>query len=137
MKTLKPIIFWVDTGAFMDSFIVSVGKSKKEILSYAKKTKASKDTIKLIEELEDEDLDTSRRIGMTLMEKKSKAVVLLHFPKVDDTWDSWETVMHECHHAVFLLSKKKGFEDEMEAQAYLFEYLFRRIRRTLTLNRKK
>lgn len=131
------VIFWQDTGAFQDNFLVSVGMKKKEILSYAKRTGACENTLTLIDDLEPEDFTKEVRVGMTLFEKKTKAVVLLYFPEFEDNWEKWETLMHETHHLVHYLSKKKGFEEEPEAQAYLQEYIFRAIRRKLTFHLKR
>lgn len=135
MSTLKPTIFWQDTGIFGDSFIVAVGKTKKQILAFAKT--ADPHIKELIAELEDDDLSKNLRSGMTLVGKHTNVVALIYLPEMTNLWDSWETLMHECHHAVFHLSKKKGLTEEMETQAYLQEYLFHHIRRRLMKKQPK
>jgi hypothetical protein len=129
MKTLKPTIFWQDTGIFGDDFVFAIGKNKKQILAFAKK--ADSHVKRLLEELEDQDLSKELRTGMTLAGRHTNVVALIYLPKMSDTWGSWETLMHECHHAVYHVSKKNGFEEEMEAQAYLFVHLFHNIRRKI------
>lgn len=129
MKTLKPTIFWQDTGIFGDDFVFAIGKNKKQILAFAKK--ADSHVKRLLEELEDQDLIKELRTGMTLAGRHTNVVALIYLPKMSDTWGSWETLMHECHHAVYHISKKNGCEEEMEAQAYLFVHLFHNIRRKI------
>ena len=129
MKTLKPTIFWQDTGIFGDDFVFAIGKNKKQILAFAKK--ADSHVKRLLEELEDQDLSKELRTGMTLAGRHTNVVALIYLPKMSDTWGSWETLMHECHHAVYHISKKNGCEEEMEAQAYLFVHLFHNIRRKI------
>ena len=129
MKTLKPTIFWQDTGIFGDDFVFAIGKNKKQILAFAKK--ADSHVKRLLEELEDQDLSKELRTGMTLAGRHTNVVALIYLPEMSDTWYSWETLMHECHHAVYHVSKKNGFEEEMEAQAYLFVHLFHNIRRKI------
>ena len=58
-------------------------------------------------------------------------VVLLLLRPYQDAWEYWETLMDEIQHIVQYLAKCKGMNDEPEAQAYLFEFLFRSIRRKL------
>lgn len=129
MKTLKPTIFWQDTGIFGGDFVFAIGKNKKQILAFAKK--ADSHVKRLLEELEDQDLRKELRTGMTLAGRHTNVVALIYLPEMSDTWDSWEILMHECHHAVYHISKKSGFEEEIEAQAYLFVHLFHNIRRKI------
>ena len=46
-------------------------------------------------------------------------------------WDWYETLLHELNHIVFWITEAKSLQGEMEAQAYLQEWLFREIRRKL------
>ena len=56
---------------------------------------------------------------------------LLLLRKVRDDWDYWEILLHETHHITWYLAEGKMFQKEMEAQAYLQEYLFHAIRRKI------
>jgi hypothetical protein len=60
-----------------------------------------------------------------------KSIIVLRDGK--NNWDFFESIMHEVHHAVEEISSAKGMIDELEAKAYLFEYLFRNIRRKLNV----
>jgi hypothetical protein len=43
----------------------------------------------------------------------------------------YDTLTHETNHLIYLISRWFGFEDEMEAQAYLQEWLHKEIRKKL------
>ena len=62
-----------------------------------------------------------------------KFLILILKPYKND-WQFWDTLLHELNHIVFLLSEMKMLQTEMEAQAYLHEYLFREIRRKFLKN---
>ena len=68
--------------------------------------------------------------GLFCWNEMVEGCVLLLRP-YQDAWEYWETLMHEIQHIVQYLAKCKGMNDEPEAQAYLFEFLFRSIRRKL------
>ena len=62
-----------------------------------------------------------------------KFLILILKPYKND-WKFWDTLLHELNHIVFCLSEMKMLQTEMEAQAYLHEYLFREIRRKFFKN---
>ena len=64
--------------------------------------------------------------------------LVLSIQRFEDTWDDYETILHECFHIVIaILGVSKMFINhsreviEEEGMAYLQEYLFRGIRRKL------
>jgi hypothetical protein len=62
---------------------------------------------------------------------KDKGFMTLWMKEYKDEWDFYEILLHELHHGVHIISESRGFMDEMEAKAYLFQYLFREIRRKI------
>ncbi len=70
--------------------------------------------------------------GFVLNLPKSNVTVL--WLKVYDIhWECMETLIHELHHAVYIvLGKNRSMADEMEALAYQQEFLFRSIRQHLS-----
>ena len=129
-KLSTPIIFIQKANIFGEEFLVCSGADKKTILSFCKKNKINKQATEWIE--------TDNEI-FSLFESNSAVycwhndirVGLLLLGAYKDTWEFWETLIHEICHIVDRVSEHKRMEKEMEAKAYLFEYLFRNIRRKL------
>src|SRR3990167_10220766 len=116
----KPIIFVQDCGTYTDEILVCIGASKKQILAYCKKEGVKKNFTDWI--------STDEAIFDVL--KKSKAAyawndgvqgTILLLKSYEDTWDFWETLLHELHHMVHVFSRRKIMQEEMEGQAYLQE----------------
>lgn len=128
----KPIIFIQDYGTYAHDILVAAGATRKEIIAFSKKNKCKKDFIEWLEKDE-------RMFELSKTEKGlfcwSDAGKLLLLRTVKDDWEYWECVMHEVHHATHHLAKRNMMEDEMEGQAYLFEFLFRSIRKKLQTGR--
>ena len=133
MKLLKELIFVQDTGVYNDEILVVAGiTDKTKVLSFLKRYKADKKFSEWIAQDFDiwiEGIKKENKASFCFNKDANGIVLILCSPK--DTWDYWETLMHEVHHAVFNLSVRKSLIEEMEAQAYLMEYLFRSIRRKL------
>lgn len=134
MKKRKPLIFVQDFGTYTNEMLVLVGvENKKEVFTYLKRIKAKVDFSKWV--LEDFDswkerIEEKKQKGLFCWNDEVEGTVLLLRP-FEDTWEYWEVLLHEIHHAVDYLVKNNLMEKEIEAQAYLFEYLFRSIRRKL------
>lgn len=131
-KYKKPKIFTQGMGTYADQLLVICGASKKEVFSFLKKGKAS---VKFSEwVLNDfshwEESIKNRVKGLFCFNDEIQGAVLFIGP-VDDDWGYWQILMHEIHHVVFKISHQKAFVDEIEAQAYLFEFLFKEIRRKM------
>lgn len=54
---------------------------------------------------------------------------VLRLRPFQDSWQWWETLIHELNHLVDGMAEAQAFEKEWEAKAYLQEYLFHEIRR--------
>lgn len=128
----KTKIFTQDCGTYSDQILVICGATKKETHAYLKNVKANKDFSEWVlnDFSEWENRTKAQNSALFCWNEKVEGCVLFLRP-LKDCWEYWETLMHECHHATLHLAKKKMFQDEMENQAYLFEYLFRSIRRKI------
>lgn len=129
----KEIIFTQKYGTYPDQLLVLIGiEDKKKIFAYLKKIKAKVDFSKWV--LEDFDnwkeSIKEKNMGLFCWNGIVEGTVLVLRP-YEDTWEYWECLMHEIHHVVQHLAKTKGMYEELEAQAYLFVFLFRAIRRKL------
>ena len=127
-KKQKPIVFLQDTGIYSNEIVLSFGASKEEILKYLKSHKIKKEAIEWIEKDENLFKIFSENNACLAFDRGRMIGLFKHF---EDTWEFWETLIHELHHAVNYLTENKRMEKEVEAQAYLQEYLFRSIRRKL------
>lgn len=132
-KRFKNLMFVQTCGTYTDEILVIVGEFKKtEVFKYLKKVKAKVDYSKWVLNDYDEWLRVIKEEAKGLFcfnDKVSGTVLMLRKP--EDTWEYWEVIMHEVHHIVQKLSKKNKMFEEAEAQAYLFEYLFRQLRRKI------
>lgn len=119
-------------GSFPAEMLVCVGVTKKEVEAYCKDKKQN-----ITKEYKEWLTGNSAEIEGAFAQKEGgsfayngdKRVLVIN--KFEDTWNSWQTLMHEIHHAVAHVAMKHKFEDESEAQAYTFEQAFREIRRKL------
>lgn len=130
LKLPKKACFWITLNPYKHDTLVCVGVTQKEAL--AKIRHQSKDYINFINEkgyLFDNVLNGSAH-GYAIKNVKSGHTVLIIGTPRDD-WDYWEMVLHETHHIVQFITELKMLEGEIEAQAYLHEYLFRAIRRKI------
>lgn len=75
------------------------------------------------------DVLSGKKMGTSI--RSDEGYFCIVFPLVEDAWWYWELLIHELHHIVYWLAEVKLSPGEMEAQAYLQEYLFREIRRKL------
>lgn len=126
----KSIMFVQDLGFYTDEVLVLSGVTdKKEVFKYLKKTKVNVKFAKyVLEEFDSWNEKMKLNLGLYCWGEFGKVLVLRG---IKDDWDYWQTLMHELHHLVTHVSQIKGFQSEMENQAYLFEYLFKSIRRKL------
>jgi len=132
----NPKIFIQQCGSYTNEVLVICGATKSETLKFLRKNKAKFEIAKWV--LGDFDKWKERVSGVggglyCFNDVHHGHVLFLH--KVDakgnGSWIFWEAVMHEIHHLVLHISKLKSFQDEWENQAYLFDYLFRNIRRKI------
>ena len=130
MKTRikKPTIFIQDYGTYKYEILVIAGASHKEVITYAKKNKLRKSFQNWIKNNNKAFELAENKQGIFCWSDYGKMLII---KPVKDDWEYWECLAHEIHHVVHQISKQTMMEDEMEGQAYLFEFLFRSIRRKL------
>lgn len=133
MGKKKEIIFVQEYGTYTNQLLVLVGiEDKKKIFDYLKKVKAEAGFSKWVLEDFDGWKEDIKKKNMALFCRNDTVEgTVLVLRSYEDTWEYWECLMHEIHHIVQHLAKIKGMFEEVEAQAYLFEFLFRSIRRKL------
>jgi len=134
MKRLpKELMFIQEYGTYTNQMLVIVGVSdKKKVFRFLKKNRVNVDFSKwVLEDFSDWKENIDKKLeGMFCWKNGVGGVVLILRPP-NDSWEYWEVLMHEIHHAVQHLAKQKDMFEELEAQAYLFEHLFRSIRKKL------
>ena len=127
-KSKKPIIFIQDTGTYSNELIVCAGGTKEDVLKHFKKRRdVKKNALEWLTAKAWEVFKEHKAVTYT--DDSGRAIIVTRV--YEDTWDYWETLMHELHHYVRSFSQWKLMEKEDEALAYLHEYLFRSIRRKL------
>ena len=116
--------YWLqDSGIYQPETFMFFGMDKKEI---SKVLKRYSETEQLIDTINKDDWDFG---GMVLEADNKKRALIM--PEFRDEWRYWDMLLHEVHHLTLYLGKQFGFVEEFEASAYLFGYLFTKIRRRL------
>ena len=133
-KMLKEYIDFIPIDIYRSGLFVVAGVTNKDkVKKWLKQNKAHPTTSEAI--LEEFDNITkslqSNVSGLHMYVKETNhKIIFLKTPK--NSWDYWETLMHELHHMVYYETKESSLEKETEAQAYLFEYLFHTIRKKIS-----
>ena len=121
----KGIVFVQDCPPYSHNVLVCSGvTSSKQI----EKVISTKKVLKWVKENGQVFADVLNNKKEALAINHDKFLILILKPYKND-WKFWDTLVHELNHIVFWLSEMKMLQTEMEAQAYLCEYLFREIRR--------
>jgi hypothetical protein len=129
-KMIKKCIFWVEVNLYKHDVLVCVGVTAADALKKVKNQE--KDYIQFIKDNEGLfDKVLNDKYAYALKNNKTGHILLI-LGTPNDTWDYWELVLHETCHIVQYITELKMLEGEIEAQAYLHEYLFRTIRRKLS-----
>ena len=124
----KPIIFIQGTGTYSNEIIVASGATQEQILKYCKMQRMSKDGLEFVKKEEVfEHFKKSK--ACVIPDEKGRAIILLE--PFEDSWKFWEILIHELHHYTMYFMEWKNMKDEIEALAYLQEFLFHSIRRKL------
>ena len=122
-------IFIQDCGTYSNEIIVAVDSTKEDILKFLKKLpRVKKEAIEWLKE-EKQAFIIFEKNNALVAHNDGKLLLLLR--KVRNDWDYWEMLLHETHHITWYIAENKMFQQEMEAQAYLQEYLFHSIRRKI------
>lgn len=116
--------FEQDSGIFDYYFQVYIGMPTGRIVKDLKKYKNTESLVEAVSGINFEDIN-----GCVIEGDDSKRILVM--PRYKYSWRFLDSLAHEVHHMTFLIAKQKGFLNEIEATAYLFEYLFRSIRRRL------
>jgi len=127
---MKKYLFTQDCGIFLNQILIAVNCQYKDILDYAKKY-GNKEFIDGIIQYKKTINSLLTKKGFVILNKTLNYGGLLYLENFENKWRYLKTLLHEIHHLVFMVARQKNFEDEMEAQAYLFDYLFSDIRRKL------
>lgn len=132
MKSKPPKIFVQECNPYEQDVLVAVDATKKDVMKFFAHKHANPIFTKWIKGNYDElkDLIKNKNAGFVWNDEVPGAWILFLKP-LKDNWEYWETLMHEVHHIVLKLAKDKWMLEETEAQAYIFEYIFRSICRKL------
>lgn len=131
-KPLKKI-FFQEWGTYKDQTLVAVGVNMAEILSFLKKKKVDKESIKAMESWSKDYSQTMANSNGFFCQPSPNLGNILWLKKWDtDDWGCYEVLVHELFHAVYnVMGKSRGMMDEQESMAYQQEHLFNEIRRKL------
>ncbi len=130
----KQTIFIQSYGTYTNEVLVIVGiEDKKKVFKFLKKARVKADMSKWILENFDDWVSAlkTKNKGQFCFNDKGDGGTVLMLRQTHDSWEYWEILLHETNHIVHHLAKMRGMTDEMEAQAYLQEFLFHSIRRKL------
>lgn len=134
MKKPVKMIFLQTHGTYQNETLVLVGVTIGEAIKFAKRGRYKKDFVEWLIEVEQECKENGglpSESGFFYYDKK-KGYTTLWLNPFEDTWDFWETLIHELSHIVdFVLTEQKKMGPESEARAYHLEFLFREIRRKI------
>lgn len=128
----KKIKYFVeDVIPYRKELLICTGlKSTEEILKTGKELKLSNGFKEFIKGKK-EFIDKSIKENCAFMMVDHRCAGIIRLRDYEDSWEFWETLIHELNHYVHFLCENIGAESELELQAYLQEYLFRSIRRKL------
>ncbi len=76
-----------------------------------------------------DDVKSGKNTGIAIHGPNSEMVLIL--PEYKDNWAYWENLIHELSHIVDYVQVDCLLTNEVEATAYLHEWLFRRIRQKI------
>jgi len=126
----NPIIFIQPIDLYKADVLIVCDASQEGTVKWLKKQKVRKNLIDWIKTDKEmfEILEKNEAVFYWNEKVKGNMILLKNY---EDRWEFWEALTHEIHHLVFKMSKEKMMSEEMEAQAYLFEFLFHSIRRKL------
>ena len=113
---------------------VCTGFSEKEIQRAIKKIGAKKWWLDFVDRSQGTWKELIEKGCAFVAQEERHGAFLLRLRPFEDTWDYWEVLIHELHHLVHGLAEHLAMEKETEAQAYLQEHLFNKIRRKLLGN---
>lgn len=119
------------THQYRKDIFVSTGLSAKEMVREIKKFKPKKYILDFIEKRESEWKEIIEKNCAFVTMEESHGVLFIRLREYQDSWEFWETLIHELSHLLDFMAGQQKWETETEARAYLQEYLFHEIRRKL------
>ena len=134
----KPTKLWFiqDWGSYSAKTPVFIGYSIPEITKVIKRLNIKEKVKELW--IQDHNMTSDIFANKSGGIWKNSGFTLLFLPKLEDTWDLYETILHECFHLViYQLGQQRMFINdttktiEEEGLAYQIEFLFREIRRKI------
>ena len=134
-KRAKKFIFFQSIPPYRSEVLVCAGITLEETKAYAKKEVApvyKKEYLEWLDSHEEqfELIAKKKMLGFSLIRRETGDLLLI-LEDYRDEWWYWECLIHELHHLVEYISEMKMLDGEIEAKAYLQEWLFHSIRRKL------
>ncbi len=123
---------WVQkTHQWRKDIFVCTGYSAKEIIKAIKQQKAKHWMVEYVEKEEKTWQGIIDEGCAFVAREPTHNAFVMRLRPFQDSWEFWETLIHELAHLVDGMAEGQKFEKETEARAYLQEYLFHEIRRKL------
>jgi hypothetical protein len=124
ISKIKKYHYKQNWGTYLNDTLVFVGYNANEVIKLLDKWEKTEYFISKI----NEELFNNNR-GVVIFDNNR---TLLWLKEFKDDWEFYEVLIHESHHLIFnVLGECRMMKDEIEAQAYQQEYLFREIRQKL------
>lgn len=117
-------IFTVEMAPYKEQLLVVIGHGRKRVLQHLRDLGADKSFVRMV----GEDMASPPPNALAFVSVRDGVPgTLMVMPErgYDGKWE--ETLVHELHHVVFFLAKKRGMTEEYEAQGHLMEWLFAEI----------
>lgn len=125
---MKKRCFTVDTTIYPAKILVLSLHTKEEALKELKKHKYGKEMIDIVAS---DDFDPRYYGGAYRALNENTQEYLVVLLKADSQDEMDELLVHETNHITHFIATRHGFLEEMEATAYLQEYIYKEIKKGL------
>src|SRR3990167_4195246 len=135
---LKNFCFLQNWHVYPNDTLVCIGMTKPEIVAFIRDKEKGKEKWKtgVAEDFENTKTPIGDKGYFWYPDEAAQSILIIN--EWDGSWDNFETLIHELHHAVhIMLGEKRGMAGEVEALAYAQEYLFRSIRKKILKKQTK
>lgn len=116
----------IDIDIFTTSIIVIVSDDKETIKEEAPKIDEKLGTVNLLTSWADKTFNGNFLYDHTAQAPNESGDVVVFFNAENPSKVSYETMVHEFHHATDFLCSSRGIDDE-ETEAYIHEHLFHKM----------
>lgn len=133
-KPIKKKLFFLNVPIYEREICVIVGMTHEEVIASAKKQKCTKSFMKALDD------DQVKEFCESICEKdgvlgaayriNDQKFFLFVRPHSND-WEYLDILNHECFHLTQFMGHRLKLWDDVEAPAYLHQWLFKKLRRTL------